>query len=380
MTIKKNRSGKEDSNTVCMVSLDRKPGGIAEMIMLYTRALLSKGYKVVILTPKNASVRKELESAYKNNRSVSLETISLLSRVALIFKKAIGAFAKLKDAEAIIVHTSKLVGPLKRISYNPPLLAVHHTRKSKAKKHLLASDRVIVINSRQRKVLIEAGMDDLAVNLIPNAVSIIPNPKKRKFSSDFIIGCMGRLVSVKSVEVFVESIAKTGFKGLIAGDGPERERLEELAIARGADIEFLGWVKNKDSFFGRIDIFCVPSQSEPFGLVIIEAMMRSLPVVCTMTDGAADIVEDGFDGLLVPINDVESMASALARLANDAELRNKLGARARRKVEKEYTLEKFSRNLEEVINALTEDAALMDRRHGSAANWKQEDIVRRELR
>jgi glycosyltransferase involved in cell wall biosynthesis len=89
-----------------------------------------------------------------------------------------------------------------------------------------------------------------------------------------------------------------------------------------------------ERFYAAADLFVFPTFYDPFGLVATEAMASGLPVVCSGAAGAAELIEDGVDGLIVKDSwDVAALADALGRLASDPALRRRLGEAARRRVE-----------------------------------------------
>jgi glycosyltransferase involved in cell wall biosynthesis len=110
-------------------------------------------------------------------------------------------------------------------------------------------------------------------------------------------------------------------------------------------VTFPGWTNQPETFYAQTDIFCLPSRNEPFGLVLIEAMARGLPVVATQCNGPLDIVTPEHDGLLVPTGDLPGLTTALRRLLTDAPLRQRLGSAARTKVAAQYSPEAVGRSL-----------------------------------
>lgn len=97
-------------------------------------------------------------------------------------------------------------------------------------------------------------------------------------------------------------------------------------------------------------------ESETFGLVLIEAMQFSLPVVATRWRGIPAVVEDGFTGFLVPVKDSATLADRLAELLTDEELAKRLGRRGRGVYEQRYTLSRFHRELQNVFDSVRADA------------------------
>jgi glycosyltransferase involved in cell wall biosynthesis len=132
----------------------------------------------------------------------------------------------------------------------------------------------------------------------------------------------------------------------IAGDGPLRQRLEGLAGRLGiADrVRFLGWREDALSLLACADLLVCPSLHEPLGNVVIEAWSAGLPVVATASDGPAGLIEDGVNGILVPLPDSPgggalALARAIERLCEDGRLRARLGQAGRRAYEAGFTEE-----------------------------------------
>jgi glycosyltransferase involved in cell wall biosynthesis len=129
---------------------------------------------------------------------------------------------------------------------------------------------------------------------------------------------------------------------MIVGDGPQRAELEALAAELGiaAQTTFVGAVAHRDvpAWLNRLDIYAAPSRldSESFGVAVIEASACAVPVVVSDAGGLPEVVRDGETGLVVPRDDVPALQAALTKLVLDAALRDRLGARGREHVEREY--------------------------------------------
>jgi len=112
--------------------------------------------------------------------------------------------------------------------------------------------------------------------------------------------------------------------------------------------------KDKEQYFRRADIFAFPTFNDCFGLVLLEAMQFSLPVVSTYEGGIPDIVEDGVTGFLCPQKDVTALAGKLEMLIKDRFLRVQMGAAGNRKYKKEFTLENLENNLKSILISIIE--------------------------
>ncbi len=103
---------------------------------------------------------------------------------------------------------------------------------------------------------------------------------------------------------------------VIGGSGEEKDNLIALAhkLNLQDQISFTGWVNDRDKFFKQIDIFCLPSLHEPFGIIVLEAMEASMPIVSTDTEGPAAILNDMQDGLICKAGSAEDLAAKIVYL------------------------------------------------------------------
>ncbi|MFQ5952913.1 MAG: glycosyltransferase, partial [Candidatus Omnitrophota bacterium] len=112
--------------------------------------------------------------------------------------------------------------------------------------------------------------------------------------------------------------------------------------------------KEKLQYFSASDIFVSPSLYEPFGIVLLEAMLCGLPVIATNRGGQADIIKSEKNGLLVPPADAESLANTIAELAKDANRRQVIGEYNRKDV-KQYNISDIAKRYMDLFrDALSE--------------------------
>lgn len=122
---------------------------------------------------------------------------------------------------------------------------------------------------------------------------------------------------------------------VLVGDGMEKQLARKMVHEMGisAQVHFLETQADPVSLFGIADLVVLPSEKESFGLVALEAMACSLPVVATDTGGLPEVVSDGETGLLVPVNDWIALAAAMRRLLDDYEMHRCFSMAARRRAE-----------------------------------------------
>ena len=166
--------------------------------------------------------------------------------------------------------------------------------------------------------------------------------------------CVGTLQEVKGQAHLVEAcrmLAATGraFRCRLIGDGPDRAMLAARIAAAGLEgrVELLGARTRPEvaAELRRADVFVAPSaptsegKREGIPVALMEAMATGLPVVSSRLSGIPELVEDDVSGLLTAPGDAAALARALARLHDDADLRARVGAAARRRVERDFNLE-----------------------------------------
>ena len=151
-----------------------------------------------------------------------------------------------------------------------------------------------------------------------------------------------RLDPQKGHPTLLRAAAKLpGAAFVFAGEGPERGGLEDLAAELGvADrIFFLGYRSDIPELLAACDVFALPSLYEGSSLAVLEAMAAGRAVVSSKIGGTDELIEDGENGILLTPGDDEGLAAALGRLLGDEDLRRRLGAAARRRVEADFTPE-----------------------------------------
>jgi rhamnosyl/mannosyltransferase len=155
---------------------------------------------------------------------------------------------------------------------------------------------------------------------------------------------VGRLVPYKGVPILIEALRGLSATAIIVGAGPLGESLRAHAHASHVSdrVVFAGEVDDDEllALYLACDMFVLPSvtHAEAFGMVQLEAMACARPVICTnVPSGVPWVNQHGETGLVVPPGDVEALRAAIAELARDEHLRARMGAAARRRVEREFT-------------------------------------------
>ncbi len=263
--------------------------------------------------------------------------------------------------------------------YDVPILLTKDRFRPKYWRYWLASgplfrriDRFLAASLDLQSLLLLLGADPERVHLYHLGVDV-PQYRREPVERDVLeVLMVGRMVEKKGHAHALRAVARARQQGAklrlaLLGDGPLEPQLREMAAEMGADaVEFAGSVPHAEvqRRLARADIVIAPSVTARNGdresgiLVLKEAGASSLPTVGTHHGGIPEIIDEGVTGFIVPERDAEALADRLVRLAGDRALRERMGAAARVKMEREYDLTRQVR----VDLAGHYDAALASRR------------------
>jgi len=161
---------------------------------------------------------------------------------------------------------------------------------------------------------------------------------------------VGRFVREKGIDILLKAIKilknkySKNLKIAIVGDGELKENLNNLTVELGVnkEVKFFGVRKDIRELMVSSKIIVLPSRSEGFGIVIIEAMSNMLPVIATNVGGIPELIENGKEGILVPPENPKALARAINNLLENKELREKLNRAAYKEVKKEFSIKSYS--------------------------------------
>jgi len=210
------------------------------------------------------------------------------------------------------------------------------------------ADAVIAVSTENKRDVVEQyGIPEQRMRMIPNGIR--PERFHEAHPSGPTILFVGRLHQRKGVDhllrampAVLERVPETRL--LVAGSGEREAQLKALMkeLELGDAVEFLGFVPDDDlpDLYARASVFTMPSLYEGFGIVMIEAMASSVPVVAFATGGAPEVIEEGVNGHLA---DAETLADRLADLLEDPAEAAAMGKRGRGLVEDRYSWKAVAR-------------------------------------
>jgi len=184
--------------------------------------------------------------------------------------------------------------------------------------------------------------------IIPNGIELgffsQPRPPIPEFDDGKVnILFVGRMEKRKGLRYLIEAYSRLkwdhpNIRLIVVGPGtPGKDVYRILAERSPQDVVLTGPVSYRElpRYYQSCHIFCAPATGkESFGIVLLEAMACSKPIVCTRIEGYGCVLTDGQEGLMVPPQSSDGLADALAKLVGDADLRAQLGARGRQTVER----------------------------------------------
>jgi glycosyltransferase involved in cell wall biosynthesis len=175
-----------------------------------------------------------------------------------------------------------------------------------------------------------------------------------------LVGVVSGLRPGKGLETMIEAIARLRGEGsnaqlVVAGEGSERLRLEQLAAGLGiADAVHLpGHSRDPYEFLAAVDVFALPSWAESFPYSVLEAMAVGLPIVATDVGGVAEAIEDGVSGLLVAPRDAASLALRTRSLLDHRADAGRLAEAARARRAELFSIEAMVAGMLEVYGEVT---------------------------
>ncbi|MES2632435.1 MAG: glycosyltransferase family 4 protein [Pseudomonadota bacterium] len=174
---------------------------------------------------------------------------------------------------------------------------------------------------------------------------------------------VGALLPVKGVDVLVRAAAAVTshpVELVLAGDGPEKKRLEMLAHSLGVNTTFLGAVPRNElgKHYRRADIVCVPSLSEALSLATLEAMVCGTPVVASNTGGIPSLITHGRCGLLAEAGDAFALGECLSGAASSPEYLATLGAQGWARARRDFSWPVIGKQLEALALTAIESARM----------------------
>jgi glycosyltransferase involved in cell wall biosynthesis len=226
--------------------------------------------------------------------------------------------------------------------------------------------RVIVLGNRLSERAKQIGISRSRVRVIPSGINSENefNPelfdpdvtrKELGLQSKILVGFVGRLVRLKGLSFLLHALKTLqnelpNLHLVVTGDGPDKAFTKKTAEKLNLPVTMTGWIRRNElpRLISAIDIFVNPSLSEGLPIAVMEAMAMQKPVIATNVGGTEDLVKDGENGFLVPPRDTSALAFAIRKLANNADMRLKMGLMGRDIIERGFCFSTVAAKVSEV--------------------------------
>lgn len=220
---------------------------------------------------------------------------------------------------------------------------------------LLFKNADVILLSKYLYPEVQKYVPENRVHYCPNGVQPVSNqivPRKKEDSGEVQILFLSNLMKAKGVFVLLEACKILQQKQLafhctfIGGESDItskifQEKVAELSLSEKVHYAGKKYGAEKEQAFSEADVFAFPTLNETFGLVNLEAMQFSLPIVSTIEGGIPDVVEEGKTGFLVEKGNAEAFAEKLEILVKNVELRKQMGEAGKLRFENHFTLIAF---------------------------------------
>lgn len=334
-------------------------GGVEQAFLNYNKLLSLIGFEVFAIYNKNGKIKQKLEKIDNVNYLPSI----FFKPYFLLFPYYYFKIKKIKP-DFILVQTKKVLPLFAKIGkmLNIPVILIAHNDKIKL---IDKADYIFSITQYQKNIFVKNSFDESKIFVIPNVIDkIIDFQEFKDFSNPPVFGTMCRFDPMKGIPVLIEACRilkekNINFK-LKIGGSPQKQYLNEynkiLNLIKKYNlennIELTGWVDNIENFYKSIDIFILPSIYEPFGIVLLEAMIHSKPIISSLAEGPSEIFKNTKNDFVFSVGNYEKLAELMIKMINNKELAKKIVEDNYKMVNEKYSLIAISRSLKEVFNKI----------------------------
>ena len=329
-------------------------GGPKQSFILYSEALLNLGFQVNSVIRKGAPLKKIMHSM-----DIGVDEVSYIRTTHPWFvKKSIQNLRKSllpMNASVVFVHKQLDIELVRgALGVGPKIIGIIHGFNAKHIKH---ADVLIAVSTKVKEFLVSSGYTK-TIYVVPNMVKIGPDVVYRDLPAIPLIGAMGVFRRKKGFHILIKALSilkqrGVQFRAVIAGKGRITWYLQHLRwkLDLKKELTMRGWVSNneRDEFIDNIDLYVLPSRTETFGMVVVEAMARMKRVIATKCGGPEEIITDGIDGFLVEKESPEAMADKLEELIKNPNNSKAIPGNAYHVAIDKYAIDSVGKNLAKII-------------------------------
>jgi len=342
-------------------------GGVEQCAVDYVRCLTSIGHKVYTIIPKQgADYEKFLKKL--DTEIYKVDTDNKI-KIFFFFKKIV----KQTKPNIFISHSGKGMMVMKIAFPFRKFIRIGIDHGFNPKKYLKwrKADYAFCVNTDETNKTNDLarilGRNKFKAYYVPNMTNVekgIKFNERKKFHKPVRVGILTRVaMHQKSLDKIVDAVKilkdkKIDIKFYVGGDGCEMEKFQEYISDKNVKDKFIlkGWIDDKAKFLKNIDIFCMPSRWETFGISYIEAMQYSLPCIVSNNWGADDIFTNNKNALIISKDDESKMAGLIAdaieKLIKNPKLAKRLAKNAFDRLINNYSVEANSKRINKILTEI----------------------------
>lgn len=339
-------------------------GGVDQVFRDYTETLVKQGHEVALLISDSKQCEYKIlgiTKIFKLRNSAQILDVFHLLKILIQFKP-----------DLIICHSNRLMSWAKFLRFfrkigliKTKVAAVNHGITFKRS---LLCDYAISINQEISNMVIDSGFETKKSFVLKNAIRIDQPYHEKILKNPPVIGIYGRIEMRKGFDILMKACGILKERGIdfrlkVGGfeiDQHKRGWHNLSDWARAAKIydkcSFVGVVTDKKKFFEDVDIFCVPSREEPFGIVILESFLHSTLVISSDTVGGKLLINDGENGTLFESENVNDLADKIMQTISNANDYNHKTRNAFLRLEKEFSFDSLAKGMSEILQKISQDA------------------------
>jgi len=350
---------------IALLCFSKSLGGLELSALRIAQAMEKKGVSTVLIVPKSSPLEQR---ALGSNLSVVSITphwkygdISAALRLARVLKfERIDLVLLMQSSDIHLAAIASLITPRVKLVFYQQMNSRYNKRDFiHTWIYSKLSLWISLTQSMKKDVLSYTRMPQEKVTVVPLGTDLHQfdpshynkNSARTSFGlplKGYTIGVLGRLDKLKGQHILLRAVPEVikqhpNTLFVLAGDetaGEHGYKEYLLKLCRELDIEryvkYLPFTEDVPRLMSALDIFILPSFSETFGLVVVEAMAMERPIIATNAGGLPEIITNGKTGLLVRPRDATAVAWAIHRVLNDSALRSSLGHLAREEALKRY--------------------------------------------
>lgn len=341
-------------------------GGMEHFVLRVTKSLQELGHDVCVVALRGGPLEEEAQK-----QGLKVHVVKGHGRLSRVLN-CIALFMQLQPHIVNVHNPSSIHYTVlsKLVSRTRIVMTLHGEGLGSGRKPSVKQwrdiDAVIAVSGAASEQIKRTDFSGI-IKVIHNGIDVIP---VKRLSSDIIseLGLLGRVIGIivaridnlKGHDTLIKSLAilrdqNVAMTLLVVGDGVERSNIEELARKHNLDAEwvrFLGFRSDVPDLLEASDFFVLPSLTEGLPLSVMEAMTHHLPIIATPVGGIPELIQDFKHGMLVPVGDVEKLATSMKILVEDKSLRDSMGELAFERITTEFSFLDMTKKYQELYLSL----------------------------